>query len=93
MGVLEKGYDVTLGQLNHLYTKLLALFLRRRLELVMGLAAIFAAAMSSVVRVKSAIPASGLANQSISGHLNSSQCAARRAAARRDSASVRLSVL
>ena len=36
MGVLEKGYDATLGRLNHGYRKLLAVFLRRRLDLVMG---------------------------------------------------------
>ena len=37
MGVLEKGYDATLGRLNHGYRRLLAVFLRRPLDLVMGL--------------------------------------------------------
>jgi len=41
MEFLEKAYDASLGRLNHVYTKLLALFLRRRLDLVMGLIVIF----------------------------------------------------
>jgi HAE1 family hydrophobic/amphiphilic exporter-1 len=41
MGVLERAYDASLGRINHLYTRLLALFLRRRLDLVMGLLVIF----------------------------------------------------
>jgi HAE1 family hydrophobic/amphiphilic exporter-1 len=41
MGFLEKGYDATLGRLNHAYTELLAVFLRRRLDLVMGLIVVF----------------------------------------------------
>lgn len=41
MGRLERAYDASLGRLNTLYTRLLALFLRRRLDLVMGLMAIF----------------------------------------------------
>jgi HAE1 family hydrophobic/amphiphilic exporter-1 len=42
MGVLERAYDASLGRLNHAYTKLLAVFLRRRLDLVLALVAIFA---------------------------------------------------
>ena len=41
MGLLETAYDGTLGRLNHAYTKLLAVFLRRRLDLVMILIVIF----------------------------------------------------
>ncbi|MGB5295045.1 MAG: efflux RND transporter permease subunit [Thermoanaerobaculia bacterium] len=39
---LKKAYDVTFGKLNHLYTKVLAVFLRRRLDLVLLLLAVFA---------------------------------------------------
>jgi HAE1 family hydrophobic/amphiphilic exporter-1 len=46
MGFLEKGYDATLGRLNHGYTKLLAVFLRRRLDLVMGLIVVFGLTMA-----------------------------------------------
>jgi HAE1 family hydrophobic/amphiphilic exporter-1 len=46
MGFLEKIYEATLGRLNHAYTKLLAVFLRRRLDLVMGLAVIFGLTMA-----------------------------------------------
>ena len=42
MGVLQRAYDASLGRLNHGYTRLLAVFLRRRLDLVMGLIAVFA---------------------------------------------------
>ena len=42
MGALGRAYDASLGRVNHGYTKLLAVFLRRRLELVMGLLAVFA---------------------------------------------------
>jgi HAE1 family hydrophobic/amphiphilic exporter-1 len=42
MGVLERAYDGSFGRINHLYTKLLAVFLRRRLDLVMGLVVVFA---------------------------------------------------
>jgi HAE1 family hydrophobic/amphiphilic exporter-1 len=42
MGWLQWLYDASLGRLNHGYTRLLALFLRRRLDLVLGLAVIFA---------------------------------------------------
>ncbi len=41
MGLLERAYDASLGRINHGYTKLLAVFLQRRLDLVMGLALIF----------------------------------------------------
>jgi len=42
MDALERAYDATLGRLNRSYTRLLAFFLRRRLDLVLGLSAIFA---------------------------------------------------
>ena len=42
MGIFERLYEASLGRLNRGYTKLLEVFLRRRLELVMGLAAVFA---------------------------------------------------
>jgi HAE1 family hydrophobic/amphiphilic exporter-1 len=42
MRVLERAYDATLGRLNHGYTRLLAVFLRRRLDLVMVLLVVFA---------------------------------------------------
>ena len=42
MGALERAYEATLGRLNHGYTRLLSVFLRRRLDLVMGLAVVFA---------------------------------------------------
>ncbi len=42
MGVLERGYEATLGRVNHAYGKLLAVFLRRRLDLVLGLLVVFA---------------------------------------------------
>jgi len=42
MGALEKAYEASLGRLNHGYTRLLAVLLRRRLDLVMGLLAVFA---------------------------------------------------
>jgi HAE1 family hydrophobic/amphiphilic exporter-1 len=41
MGLFEKGYDASLGRLNHAYTKLLSVFLERRLDLVMALVVIF----------------------------------------------------
>jgi HAE1 family hydrophobic/amphiphilic exporter-1 len=42
MALLERAYGASLGRLNHAYTKLLAVFLRRRLDLVLALVAIFA---------------------------------------------------
>ncbi|MDH3743511.1 MAG: efflux RND transporter permease subunit [Acidobacteriota bacterium] len=38
---LKKAYDGTFGLLNHGYTKLLELFLRRRLDLVLAMVAVF----------------------------------------------------
>ncbi len=39
---LKKAYDLTFGKLNHSYTKMLAVFLRRRLDLVLLLLVVFA---------------------------------------------------
>jgi HAE1 family hydrophobic/amphiphilic exporter-1 len=42
MALVERAYDASLGRLNHGYTKLLGVFLHRRLDLVLALVAIFA---------------------------------------------------
>ena len=47
---LKKAYDGTFGRLNHAYTRMLAFFLRRRLDLVLILVVVFA--ISSVVVFK-----------------------------------------
>lgn len=39
---LERGYEASLGRMNHAYTRLLGVFLQRRLDLVLALAALFA---------------------------------------------------
>ena len=40
--VLRKAYDASFGRLNHLYTRLLGFFLRRRTDLVLAMAVILA---------------------------------------------------
>jgi HAE1 family hydrophobic/amphiphilic exporter-1 len=53
MGALEKAYDASLGRLNRGYTKLLAVVLRRRLDLVMALVTVFAVtALVAMKKVK-----------------------------------------
>ena len=47
---LKKAYDTTFGRLNAAYTRMLAVFLRRRLDLVLVLVAIFA--VTSAVAMK-----------------------------------------
>ncbi|HEX9732113.1 MAG TPA: efflux RND transporter permease subunit [Thermoanaerobaculia bacterium] len=41
-GVLRKAYEATFGRLNHGYNRLLGLFLRRRMDLVMAVLAVIA---------------------------------------------------
>jgi HAE1 family hydrophobic/amphiphilic exporter-1 len=53
MGVLERAYEASLGRLNRGYTRVLAVFLRRRLDLVMVLVAVFAVtALVAMKKVK-----------------------------------------
>jgi HAE1 family hydrophobic/amphiphilic exporter-1 len=47
---LKKAYDLTFGKLNAAYTRLLAVFLRRRLDLVLVLVAVFG--VTAVVAMK-----------------------------------------
>ena len=47
---LKKAYDLSFGKLNAAYTRLLAIFLRRRLDLVLVLVAVFA--VTAVVAMK-----------------------------------------
>ena len=42
VAALGRAYDATLGRLNHAYTRLLAVFLHHRLDLTIGLVALFA---------------------------------------------------
>ncbi|MCZ6727885.1 MAG: efflux RND transporter permease subunit, partial [Acidobacteria bacterium] len=39
---LKRAYDATFGWLNHVYTRVLGVFLHRRLDLIIGLLAVFA---------------------------------------------------
>lgn len=47
---LKRSYDLTFGRLNQAYTRMLELFLRRRLELVLVLIAIFAVTSAVVLK-------------------------------------------
>ena len=42
VALMERIYDATFGRLNHLYGRLLGVFLRRRLDLVIGVLVVFA---------------------------------------------------